>query len=123
MSKEFPQNEIVINADKERIRKVISNILSNAIKFTNPGGRISVIIQEFGKEVEIAISDTGIGIPENQIHNIFQKFTKISRPGSQITGAGFGLVSSKQIIDLHKGFIKVRSEENKGTTFIIRLPK
>jgi PAS domain S-box-containing protein len=123
LSKEFPQNEIVINADKERIRKVISNILSNAIKFTNPGGRISVIIQEFGKEVEIAISDTGIGIPENQIHNIFQKFTKISRPGSQITGAGFGLVSSKQIIDLHKGFIKVRSEENKGTTFIIRLPK
>lgn len=123
LTKEFPENEIVINADKERIRKVISNILSNAIKFTNSGGRISIIIQEFGKEIEIAISDTGIGIPENQVHNIFQKFAKISRPGSQITGVGLGLVSSKQIIDLHKGFIKVRSEENKGTTFIIRLPK
>ncbi|MCX7876986.1 MAG: PAS domain-containing sensor histidine kinase [Melioribacteraceae bacterium] len=123
LSKEFPQNDIIINADKERIKKVISNILSNAIKFTNSGGRISILIQEFGKEVEIAISDTGIGIPENQIHNIFQKFAKITRPGAQITGAGFGLVSSKQIVDLHKGFIKVRSEENKGTTFIIRLPK
>jgi PAS domain S-box-containing protein len=123
LTKEFPNTQLIIHADKERIKKVIANILSNAIKFTNAGGRISVLIQEFGKEVEIAISDTGIGIPENQLPNLFQKFAKVNRPGSQITGAGFGLVSTKQIVDLHKGFIKVRSEENKGTTFIIRLPK
>lgn len=123
LTKEFPSSELIIHADKERVKKVISNILSNAIKFTNSGGRITIIIQEFGKEVEIAISDTGIGIPENQLSKLFQKFAKINRPGTQITGAGFGLVSTKQIIDLHKGFIKVRSEENKGTTFIIRLPK
>lgn len=123
LTKEYPEKEQIINVDRERIKKVFSNILSNAIKFTPAGGRISVLVQEFGKEIEVAITDTGIGIPEKEISNLFQKFGKVHRPGAQITGAGFGLVSAKQIIDLHKGFIKVRSEENKGTTFIIRLPK
>ncbi|MEW6654927.1 MAG: ATP-binding protein, partial [Bacteroidota bacterium] len=94
-----------------------------AIKFTNSGGRISIFIHDFGKEIEVAISDTGIGIPEKDLPNLFQKFGKVTRPGALLTGAGFGLVSTKQIIDLHKGFVKVRSEEDKGTTFIIRLPK
>jgi len=123
LSKEYSENELLINADRERLKKVFSNIISNAVKFTNNGGRISVFIQDFGKEIEVAISDTGIGIPERDLPNLFQKFGKVTRPGAQLTGAGFGLVSAKQIIDLHKGFIKVRSEENKGTTFIIRLPK
>jgi len=123
LSKEFLDRELIISADRERMKKVFSNILSNAIKFTNSGGRISVFIHDFGKEIEVAISDTGIGIPERDLPNLFQKFGKVTRPGAQITGAGFGLVSTKQIIDLHKGFIKVRSEEEKGTTFIIRLPK
>ncbi|KAF0151204.1 MAG: PAS/PAC sensor signal transduction histidine kinase [Ignavibacteria bacterium] len=123
LSKEFLNREIIINADRERLKKVFSNILSNAIKFTNSGGRISVFIHDFGKEIEVAISDTGIGIPEKDLPNLFQKFGKVTRPGALLTGAGFGLVSTKQIIDLHKGFIKVRSEEDKGTTFIIRLPR
>lgn len=123
LSKEYSENELLINADRERLKKVFSNIISNAIKFTNNGGRISVFIQDFGKEIEVAITDTGVGIPERDLPNLFQKFGKVTRPGAQLTGAGFGLVSAKQIIDLHKGFIKVRSEENKGTTFIIRLPK
>lgn len=123
LSKEFLNREIIINADHERLKKAFSSILSNAIKFTNSGGRISVFIHDFGKEVEVAISDTGIGIPEKDLPGLFQKFGKVNRPGAQLTGAGFGLVSTKQIIDLHKGFIKVRSEEDKGTTFIIRLPK
>lgn len=123
LSKEFLNREIIISADRERLKKVFSNILSNAVKFTNSGGRISVFIHDFGKEIEVAISDTGIGIPERDLPNLFQKFGKVTRPGAQLTGAGFGLVSTKQIIDLHKGFIKVRSEEDKGTTFIIRLPK
>ena len=123
LSKEYSENELLINADRERLKKVFSNIISNAIKFTNNGGRISAFIQDFGKEIEVAISDTGVGIPERDMPNLFQKFGKVIRPGAQLTGAGFGLVGAKQIIDLHKGFIKVRSEENKGTTFIIRLPK
>ncbi|MHB9040115.1 MAG: PAS domain-containing sensor histidine kinase [Melioribacteraceae bacterium] len=123
LSKEYPKERIIINADKERISKVLWNLISNAIKYTNSGGRISVIIHDYGKEIEIAVSDTGVGIPEKDLPNLFQKFNKVQKPGMQISGTGFGLVTAKQIIDLHKGFIKARSQVNKGTTFIIRLPK
>ncbi|MBA4406734.1 hypothetical protein C0389_05615 [bacterium] len=123
VSKEYPKEKIVINADKERIEKVFWNLISNAVKYTNKDGRISIILQDYGKEIEIVVSDTGVGIPEKDIPNLFQKFSKVQKPGMQISGTGFGLVSVKQIIDLHKGFIKVRSQANKGTTFIIRLPK
>jgi len=123
LSKRFPLEDPIINADKERIEKVFWNLISNSIKFTNPGGRISLIIQDYGKEVEIVVSDTGIGISEKDLPYLFQKFSKINRPGAQIGGTGFGLVTVKQIVDLHKGFIKIRSEIDKGTTFLIRLPK
>ncbi|MCX6169453.1 MAG: PAS domain-containing sensor histidine kinase [Ignavibacteriales bacterium] len=123
ISKEYPEEKITINADKERISKVLWNLITNAIKYTNSGGRISVIVQDYGKEIEIAVSDTGVGIPEKDLPNLFQKFNKVQKAGMQISGTGFGLVTAKQIIDLHKGFIKVRSQVNKGATFIIRLPK
>ncbi|MEW6701427.1 MAG: HAMP domain-containing sensor histidine kinase, partial [Bacteroidota bacterium] len=123
VSKEFPEEDLIIKADRERISKVFWDLISNAIRFTNSGGRISLIAIDLGKEVEVAVSDTGIGISENDLPNLFQKFSKIQKAGAQIIGAGFGLVSTKQIIDLHKGIIKVRSQVNKGTTFIIRLPK
>jgi len=123
ISKEYPEKQFVINADKDRLAKVFWNLISNAIKYTNKEGRISVILQDYGKEIEIAISDTGVGIPEKDLPNLFQKFNKVQKAGMQISGTGFGLVSVKQIVDLHKGFIKVRSQVNKGTTFIIRLPK
>ena len=123
LSKLFPEEDPIINADKERIEKVFWNLIANSIKFTNPGGRISLIIQDFEKEVEIVISDTGIGISEKNLPYLFQKFSKVQRPGAQIGGTGFGLVTVKQIVDLHKGFIKVRSELDKGTSFLIRLPK
>jgi two-component system phosphate regulon sensor histidine kinase PhoR len=123
LSKLFPEEDPIIKADKERIEKVFWNLIANSIKFTNPGGRISLIIQDFEKEVEIVISDTGIGISEKDLPYLFQKFSKVQRPGAQIGGTGFGLVTVKQIVDLHKGFIKVRSELDKGTSFLIRLPK
>jgi len=123
VSKEYPKEKFVINADKDRIAKVFWNLISNAVKYTNNGGRISIILQDYGKEIEIVVSDTGVGIPEKDLPNLFQKFNKVQKPGMQISGTGFGLVSVKQIIDLHKGFIKARSQVNKGTTFIIRLPK
>jgi len=108
---------------KNVLKKVLWNLIANSIKYTNPGGRISLIVQDFGKEVEIVVSDTGIGISEKDLPYLFQKFSKIQRPGTQIGGTGFGLVAVKQIVDLHKGFIKIRSELDKGTTFLIRLPK
>ncbi|MCF8262312.1 MAG: PAS domain S-box protein [Melioribacteraceae bacterium] len=120
---QIPESEIIIKADKDRISKAFGHVLSNAVKFTPSEGIITVIAQEFLNEVEIIVSDTGIGIPEEQIPILFNKFQKVYRPGSQLPGAGFGLASVKQIIDLHKGLVQVKSEPEKGTTVIIRLPK
>lgn len=121
LENEIPESEIIIEADMERIRTSISNLISNAIKFTNKDGRVTIIVQEFLNEVEILIIDTGIGIPEEKMPLLFQKFSKVGH--TQTQGAGFGLVTVKKIIDLHKGLIQVKSEPGNGTTFIIRLPK
>ena len=123
LTKEFPEETITITGDKDRLYLIFINLISNSIKFTNTGGRISLIINNYQNEVEISVSDTGIGIPEKDLPRLFQKFSKLQRPGAPITGAGFGLVTVKQIVDLHKGFIRVTSRENNGTSFIIRLPK
>ncbi len=122
-SADYPPQGVNMRGDKERLVKAMSNLFSNAVKFSGRGGRITVIVQDIENELEISISDTGIGIAPKDIPNLFQKFSKINRPGSQVPGAGFGLVTVKQVIDLHKGIIKVTSELNKGTTVIIRLPK
>lgn len=123
LSREIPEGEILIEADKERISQMIGRLLNNAIKFTNAKGRVKVIVKNLFREVEIIISDTGIGIPETDVPNIFQKFYRVNRPGTEIPGTGLGLVFVKQIIDLHKGFISIQSEVDKGTTFSVKLPK
>lgn len=123
INKQIPEAEITVLCDKERMSKVFFNLISNAIKFTGSGGFITITVQDFLKEVEIIISDTGIGIAKEDIPKLFQKFSKIDRPGNLLPGAGFGLPVVKQIIELHKGLIRVESEVNKGTSFIIRLPK
>lgn len=122
-SAEIPEAQITINADKERVSNAITNLLSNAVKFTSKGGRVSLMARDFLKEVEIIVSDTGVGIPKEDIPKLFQKFSKVGRTGTQIPGAGFGLAVVKQIVDLHEGLVKVSSELNKGSTFIIKLPK
>ena len=120
---EIPAETIELYADKERISKAVGNLLSNAIKFTNKGGRVSLLLRDFPKEIEIIVSDTGAGIPKEELPRLFQKFSKVNRSGTQIPGAGFGLAAVKQIVDLHNGLIKVKSEIDKGSTFIMKLPK
>ncbi len=123
ITREIPDNEIFIHADKERIDQVYSHLLANAIKFTNSGGRVAIIAKNFLKEFEVIVSDTGIGISDKDIQFLFKKFYKGNHPGNQQPGAGLGLVLVKQIVDLHKGMITVKSEMNQGATFIVKLPK
>ena len=123
LTSNLPESEIIIFADKNRISKAINYLLSNALKFTNNNGRITLRAQEFLKEVEIVVSDTGVGISEQKLPLLFDKFSKVKRVGNNLPGAGFGLVTVKQIIDLHKGLIRVKSEVDKGTSFVIKLPK
>jgi two-component system phosphate regulon sensor histidine kinase PhoR len=120
---EIPEAMVPIYADKERISNALGHILSNAVKFTDKDGRVTLLVNDFLKDVEIIISDTGVGIPKEDIPKLFEKFSKVNRPGAQAPGAGLGLAAAKKIIDLHNGLIRVKSEINKGTTFIVRLPK
>lgn len=120
---EYPEIEVLIDADKEKLSLAFDALINNAIKFTNEDGRVKVIVHNFFKDVEIIISDTGIGIPEKDLPYIFQKFYRVSRPGTEIPGTGIGLVFVKQIVDLHKGLIYIQSELGNGTSFVVKLLK
>jgi PAS domain S-box-containing protein len=120
---ERPSEEIIIDADKESLFQVINALINNGIRYTEDLGRVKVIVNNFSNEVEIIVSDTGIGIPDQDQPYIFQRFFKASRRMSDIPSVGVGLVFVKQIIDLHKGLISIQSEIGSGTTFLVKLPK
>ncbi len=120
--------KVIINVDKIRIEQVITNLLSNAIKNTPSKGTISVNLEDLGDNIYLRIRDTGIGLTENDMGKLFEKFGKIERYGQQmdidIEGSGLGLYLSKEIIDLHGGKIWVESKgRNNGATFNITLLK
>jgi len=114
--------EILIN--RERIWRVISNLISNAIKFSNKGGVINIGINELENDVEIFIKDHGIGIPEKMKPMIFNMFTEAKRSGTAGEKSfGLGLSICRQIVENHGGKIWFESKPGEGTTFFIKLPK
>lgn len=116
--------KIFIKLDNAKFMQVINNLISNSLKFTPAGGTISVTIEEKGDQVNFRFSDTGIGIPESLLPEIFEKFTAARRPGLQGEPTlGLGLSIVKSIIGWHEGWISCESIEGSGTTFFIRLPK
>jgi len=120
---EHPEEEVYLEADKESIYQVINALLNNGIRYTDELGRVKLILNNYISDVEIIVSDTGIGIPDEDQPYIFQRFYKASRGMSDVPSVGVGLVFVKQIIDLHKGLISVQSETGSGTTFLVKLPK
>lgn len=112
--------DIMINADKARIRQVLINVINNSMKFTNEG-YIKIEISKFMNKAKIIISDTGIGIQKDKISYLFNKFYTANDYGSATSGAGLGLNIVKNIIDMHGGEIKIESVVNKGTTVSIVL--
>ncbi len=120
---DHPQEEIYLEADRDSLFQVINALLNNSIRYTDELGRVKIIINNYISEVEIIVSDTGIGIPDEDQPYIFQRFFKASRRMSDIPSVGVGLVFVKQIIDLHKGLISVQSETGSGTAFLVKLPK
>jgi PAS domain S-box-containing protein len=112
-----------IKLDKEKIGLAIQNLIENAITYTLPGGRVTVSLKRVKKEVEISVSDTGIGIPKDQQKRVFSKFFRGSNAMRMETrGTGLGLYITKNIIEAHGGEIWFESEEGKGTTFHFTLP-
>jgi signal transduction histidine kinase len=109
--------------DPVRINEVLGNLLSNAFKFTNKGGRVSLVVGREGDLVRMAVGDTGAGIPRDQIQHIFEKFYQADTQAPlALRGAGLGLAIAKSIVTAHNGSIEVESRVGVGTTFTIRLP-
>ncbi|WP_339785756.1 hybrid sensor histidine kinase/response regulator transcription factor [uncultured Imperialibacter sp.] len=110
--------------DVDKIEKVFFNLITNAIKFTEDGGSVSLTIRELQESVEIDVADSGIGIPEDQLKNIFERFYQVD---SSITrfqeGSGIGLALTRELVELHHGSISVSSTRDKGTVFTVKLLK
>jgi CheY-like chemotaxis protein/AraC-like DNA-binding protein len=121
---EIPQ-EVYAEFDLEVVEKVMCNLLSNAFKYTNEYGTITVSLKLDDSKICIKVSDTGIGIPPNELPFLFNRFYKVSNSKltSEYDGTGIGLALSKELIQLHNGQIDVFSNENKGTTFFVTIPQ
>lgn len=117
----LPKKDITIEADREKLEIILFNLLSNAFKFTNFGGKIELNII-FENKLIVTVEDSGIGISSDEIDKIFNQFYQSSNNGKiHKTGSGIGLTLTKQYIELHKGEITVESAPNEGTRFIIDL--
>ncbi len=112
---------VELYADKDKIKQVLINVLNNSYKFTNKG-YIRVTINKKDKNAIIIIEDSGVGIKKDKISYLFNKFYTANEYGNATSGAGLGLNIVKNIIDMHKGDIKIESVVNKGTKTTIRIP-
>jgi len=110
--------------DARKIYQVLINLLDNAIKYSDPGARVAVRLFEDPTSVTVRVTDTGVGIPEEDLPNLFDRFYRVNKDRSRATGgSGLGLAISKQIVELHGGSLSVTSDVNVGSTFEIHLPK
>jgi signal transduction histidine kinase len=112
-----------LNIDSHRIKQVLHNLLENAVEHTGQGGSIKVTARQQDNQVKISVTDTGEGIPAEDVPNIFERFYRVDRSRTRDTGgSGLGLTIAKRLIEAHNGRIEVESEPGKGSTFTISLP-
>jgi len=118
----LPRYPLPCRCDAARFSQVLNNLLSNAIKYSPNGGSVTVVARQRGGDVEISVSDEGIGIESNDLENIFTPFKRTVATKSTIPGVGLGLSSSRRIIEAHGGKLCVESVPGRGSTFTVRLP-
>jgi PAS domain S-box-containing protein len=115
--------EKIIAVDPDKIERIILNLLSNACKFTNSGGEISVTIADLGEEISISVKDTGIGIPSDKLELIFERFGQVDKTLKRFhEGSGIGLSLVKSFAEMHNGRVSINSTVGSGSEFIIYLP-
>ncbi|MFH1620014.1 MAG: ATP-binding protein [bacterium] len=110
-------------ADQHLLERALQNLLSNAVKFTPGGGRISLEYSRHGPDVELAVSDTGPGVPDGKKTVIFEKFRRLEDTGAQEKGFGLGLAICRRIAELHGGGTRVEDGSGGGSRFVIRFPR
>ena len=113
-------------ADRERIHQVVFNLLDNAVRFTPPGGRVTVSASRIGDRVEVRVADTGSGIPAEHLPFLFERFYRVdqarSRGAGGTGGTGIGLAIARSVVEAHGGTIRAASEVGRGSTFTFDLP-
>jgi signal transduction histidine kinase/GGDEF domain-containing protein len=123
---EIPKDVPFVYGDREKIEQILMNLIGNAIKFTPDGGEITVsakLLTQTGNSVAISVKDSGIGIPENQLDKVFEKFHQVDKSLNRSAGGtGLGLAITKGLVEAHQGKIWVESEVGKGSTFTFTLP-
>jgi len=114
---------IAFNADEELIKRMILNLLDNAVKYTPEGGEISLGLQKHNGSAEIVVRDTGIGLSERDQQRVFDRFYRVDKARSRaLGGAGLGLSIVRTIVEAHGGEITVESTPRHGSTFTVSLP-
>lgn len=119
----FEKGKMEAWLDEDKFEKVLTNLLSNAFKFTPEEGSIKLLVEKKGATFNIKIEDSGIGIPESDLPHIFDRFYQVnSASDREFEGSGIGLALTQELVQLHGGSIFVESEEGKGSTFIVQMP-
>jgi signal transduction histidine kinase/ligand-binding sensor domain-containing protein/DNA-binding response OmpR family regulator len=117
------EQNIIVSADKDKIEKIINNLISNAFKYTKANDTINIEFSSNEKDLFIAVSDTGMGIDEEDLEHVFERFYQSqSIQKEHISGSGIGLAFTKKLVEMHYGYIKAESKINEGTTITIQLP-
>ncbi|MBS0251920.1 MAG: response regulator [Proteobacteria bacterium] len=118
-----PSGDLLINADQDALEKIVSNVIANAIKFTPPEGRIDISASDDEEFVTIKVSDTGIGIPAEQLPHIFDRFYQVDGSATRRhQGLGLGLALVRELMTRHGGDVTATSDAGRGTTFVLRFP-
>jgi signal transduction histidine kinase len=120
----LPEEPVYLDADKTRLAQVVCNLLTNATKYSERGSRIWLTAERQGSDAVLSVKDTGIGIPPDMLHRVFEMFTQVGRSLEKTqSGLGIGLSIVKRLVEMHGGSVEARSEgPGMGSEFIIRLP-
>jgi signal transduction histidine kinase len=119
----LPDTPVLVLGDARNLERMVTNLVSNAVKFTEPGGWVRLVLQESNGDARLEVSDNGIGIPEDEQANLFTRFFRASTATEHaIPGSGLGLTIVESIVKSHSGTISVARAHQRGTTFVIELP-
>ena len=119
---EIPRDLPTIKGDRDKIKQVVLNLISNAVNYNKPSGSITVTAYSSLNELIISVSDTGPGIRKAEIDHLFEKFYRSQATEKTVQGTGLGLAICQKIVEAHNGRIYVQSEVGMGTTFSVHLP-
>ncbi len=120
---DVPHDMPLLEADRDKIKQVLLNLVSNAIKYNRPNGSVIISGSFTESDLSISVQDTGLGIPEESIPHLFTKFYRVREHEGKASGTGLGLSICKQIVQGHNGRIEVKSKMGVGTSFTVHFPR